>query len=1502
MTRMDRTRVPVPKFGESFESYMANVEVWKLLCGLPKTEQGIMLWYNLPDDHSSDIKAKIFNEVGVEKLKAENGLDTFVAAMEEAFKPEAEVKAYEVFVDFFVDLKRKPEEKIKDFIVRFDKLSNVAKKHNMSLSSTVLGLKLLHDAGLSPTDKKLVMSEVNFQKPDGVYKDAKLGLAKYLTDSTGLAEATGGIRLEQGLVSKEVEEALVSKGWVRPSGRGGRGGGGNSGKRGGGKARGGKSQVEKPINPTGDDGEPLKCVSCGSFRHMLNSCPDSYENLRKSKAYIGQEEEKEEEGEEAFFTANFEAGRLRVEKEGDVEDIVLYSGKREDISGLGSETLGCALLDCGCTSNVCGELWLKSYLASLSVEEKEKVVVVESMGKRFRFGGGEVLASLKQVTFPAVLAGKAVMIKSHVVKSKIPLLWSKPSMAKAGVLLDLPGDRARILGVWVDLEVTSAGHYALFILPVEKKLTKVEKCLLALPKDDKEKEGVLLKLHRQFGHPREEVLETLLKEVKVWNSQVKEIVGKIHAKCKTCKLFSPTPPRPVVSLPAASDFNEVLTLDLKEVKVQSYKYILHMIDGFTRLTVSVFLKNKKPETIVHHLMLHWVSVGYGRPKRMWTDNGGEFNNDTVRQLGEALGCKVETGAGYAAWMNGLNERNHSVVDRCFAKIIKENPKMDPVVALAWAVSAKNALPMYGGYSSYQLVFGKDPHLPNIMTDKLPALSGVTTSESVAAHIQALYSGRKAFMEALCDDRIRKALRHKVRAVERRFMQGEQVYYRREGDKAQWRGPATVLGNKGAVHYLIHQGDVVRVAACRLVSTAEADDQMSAKQEATVAPKQAEAGHQGTEKGIGLRRLNQQQEEQGTQQEEQEAQQQEQLALAPEQIDNQEVVENQEARVPQQQRQQAQRSVTAPADTRATGRKQTMYPKAGDHIQYREGDDWYSAEVMGRGGKASSKLHYDYFNLRKEDEHQSGVHLDKIEWRFNNAAKNRQGELQEEEEVEEANIALIPAKDHGKQECVEAKRKELQAFEDFGVYTEVEDHGQEKLSSRWILTDKSTPQETKVKARLVCRGFEETVQVQADSPTGSKETLHLLLCIAATKNWKIKSGDVKNAYLQGEKLDREVFMEPPIEKKKPNIIWKLQKSVYGMNDAGRRWFFKVEETLVSLGCKQSKLDHCLFFYRGKGELKGIILVWVDDIFYAGHKDFEEKVMKEVGKQFLIGRTEEETFTYIGLSIQTVADGITLDQTNYISSRLAPADLKAGLNTRLLDKEEKKLLRRLTGQINWAATQSRPDLSYSVVELSTKFSQPTLEDLKKANKAIMRLSATPIKILFPRLSGNLRVEVYSDAAFRNLPDQISSGRGHIVFLANEKNRAAPLGWNSNKVKRVVGSTIAAEGLSLQMAIAHAFFLRAVLAEITEVDMFKIPIRAYVDSRNLYEAVYSTKFVEDKKLRCDIAQIQESIEKEKVDLRWTQAGSMLADCLTKKGVNPDPLLQVLRTGKLPSLDITN
>ena len=202
---------------------------------------------------------------------------------------------------------------------------------------------------------------------------------------------------------------------------------------------------------------------------------------------------------------------------------------------------------------------------------------------------------------------------------------------------------------------------------------------------------------------------------------------------------------------------------------------------------------------------------------------------------------------------------------------------------------------------------------------------------------------------------------------------------------------------------------------------------------------------------------------------------------------------------------------------------------------------------------------------------------------------------------------------------------------------------------------------------------------------------------------------------------------------------------------------------------------------------------------------------------------------------------------------------------------------------------------MVELSTKFKHPQLEDLKKANKVINKFITSPTKILFPKLKGKIEIITHSDASFRNLPDQISSGRGHIIFLADENGRVSPLGWNSNKIKRVVGSTLAAEALSQRSSIDHAVFLRAILAEILGVNPLDIQIISYVDSNNLLEAASSTRFVEDKKLCLDIAQIQESVREENIEIRWVKTHDMLADSLTKNGVNTSKLLQVLSSGRV-------
>ena len=82
-------------------------------------------------------------------------------------------------------------------------------------------------------------------------------------------------------------------------------------------------------------------------------------------------------------------------------------------------------------------------------------------------------------------------------------------------------------------------------------------------------------------------------------------------------------------------------------------------------------------------------------------------------------------------------------------------------------------------------------------------------------------------------------------------------------------------------------------------------------------------------------------------------------------------------------------------------------------------------------------------------------------------------------------------------------------------------------------------------------------------------------MAANEDFKIKNMDVKSAFLQGTPLDREVFMEPPPEFKKTGIVWKLKKTVYGLYDASRSWYFAVKAELTNFGMKSVSGDNAFF---------------------------------------------------------------------------------------------------------------------------------------------------------------------------------------------------------------------------------------------------------------------------------------------------------------------------------------
>ena len=110
-----------------------------------------------------------------------------------------------------------------------------------------------------------------------------------------------------------------------------------------------------------------------------------------------------------------------------------------------------------------------------------------------------------------------------------------------------------------------------------------------------------------------------------------------------------------------------------------------------------------------------------------------------------LNIKVITTAAESHFQNGLCERVHAVTDRMLLKLQEENEKTDSQTMLSWANRARNTLQMWNGFSSHQLI-GKNPSLPGIMSDGLPALEGSTSCETFAQHLNALHAARKAYIE------------------------------------------------------------------------------------------------------------------------------------------------------------------------------------------------------------------------------------------------------------------------------------------------------------------------------------------------------------------------------------------------------------------------------------------------------------------------------------------------------------------------------------------------------------------------------------------------------------------------------------------------------------------------------------------------------------------------------------------------------------------------------------
>ena len=93
------------------------------------------------------------------------------------------------------------------------------------------------------------------------------------------------------------------------------------------------------------------------------------------------------------------------------------------------------------------------------------------------------------------------------------------------------------------------------------------------------------------------------------------------------------------------------------------------------------------------------------------------------------------------------------------------------------------------FFTLQLVFGFNPKLSNIFTNRLPALEEPNISKLVADNLR---SARKAFVASESSEKLTRALKHNLWTYQDAiFVTGDTVYYKRR-ESRKWKGPGKVI--------------------------------------------------------------------------------------------------------------------------------------------------------------------------------------------------------------------------------------------------------------------------------------------------------------------------------------------------------------------------------------------------------------------------------------------------------------------------------------------------------------------------------------------------------------------------------------------------------------------------------------------------------------------------------------------------------------------------------------
>ena len=311
---------------------------------------------------------------------------------------------------------------------------------------------------------------------------------------------------------------------------------------------------------------------------------------------------------------------------------------------------------------------------------------------------------------------------------------------------------------------------------------------------------------------------------------------------------------------------------------------------------------------------------------------------------------------------------------------------------------------------------------------------------------------------------------------------------------------------------------------------------------------------------------------------------------------------------------------------------------------------------------------------------------------------------------------------------------------------------------------------------------------------------------------------------------------------------VQKPIYGMAQAGRRWQRSLYPWLLDWrsskkgGCQFQQLhsDSNVFVCHALNTLPDgstrdewlMLGCYVDDLFTLYSHDDEHSLyrrfIKDLDARWSV-EDEGEVSDLLGVEIASEGNVVSLKQTAYIEKMAKnqfgddiPPDCKAFnvpyvfegstatlaqviadalSDDRVRSPEEIKAYQSIVGALLYAATHTRPDIAYAVGMLCRAMGSPSPDSMLAARHVLAYLYySRHIGLRYERDHRPLSGKTDSDWAVKHS----TSG---FVFHYNQ----AAVSWGSSKQKSVSLSSCEAEIMAASEAAKEALYLRNFLIEL-------------------------------------------------------------------------------------------